>query len=298
VAYNFAVPYSSPVAAVNFLLDVVESGERKGEPKLYPFTITFEGGWPTSIARHGTTPISSLTKTQGETSTKFYAVKLKDISLGGTPDVDPFISELRTQINGTWDAGVDTHIIPSGSTSVYVPVIPPFAAYNSFMPSSGTLNVDHEYLFEGFEHTVTGSTWFAIEDMQHKFFPRMADPFGVENSVSLTLERRDVTKRYYVNIDGQSEDHEFYVDDNGSPSAADLWSEYDVDFVAYWVDSNGNLMSEYPSYNHSGTYAEGYTFTVQSSGWGYEYLVIELYNATESAQINLYIEEYVQEIPQ
>lgn len=185
VGINYAVPYRSPLGAINFLLDM---NDGSGEPNYYEFDLTVdeipyddgEGSYlaPTYLAN--VSPFNSVSginnpymDTQG-----LYALRIPDITLNGLVDVDPFLDIARDEVNqanqdsdvtiGTpsgslWDELVFEN--SDGSVSVYVPVIPPFLANESFTGAGQNVTIYWDLFEDPVEWETTGSFWWALGEM-------------------------------------------------------------------------------------------------------------------------------------
>ena len=186
VGINYAVPYRSPIGAINFLLDM---NDGNGEPKYYSFDLALDEHTYTRMATALTlpraylanqnpfSPVSGINNPYSD-GDGLYALRLPDVSLNGLVDLAPFLGIAQDQVdqaNQDSDVPINTptgslwqELVREngdGSVSVYIPVIPPFLANESFTGAGQNVTVYWDLYDSPVSWETTGSFWWGLGEM-------------------------------------------------------------------------------------------------------------------------------------
>ena len=196
IGVNLAPAFVTPLAALDSLLDL----RSNGEPNWYPFSLTFsagtqQGGSPvlidSAITDSDYAPLSGIgapevvaALSQGTSigaiaanlgAYHFYAIRLKDVTLGGTLAIDDTaLGNLKDVIAAATSGllsktaldGLLVRNPTTGAITAYLPAFPAFVADNSFVAAGTAIAVDgNGDLAPDISYTTTGSFWWAVADM-------------------------------------------------------------------------------------------------------------------------------------
>jgi hypothetical protein len=194
IAVNLAPAFATPLAALDSILDM---NPTTGEPVWYRFSVAFDNvntytQLTTATSNYqAVSTMSNATATSesagtgnavitaGPATISVYALKLKDLTFGGSLVVSAnMFTNIKSTIMANPDisnyiAGValDNMLVrnaTTGAISAYLPVFPAFIAYNSFVAHGTTVAVDPNGTpssGDEFTYTTTGSFWWALTTM-------------------------------------------------------------------------------------------------------------------------------------